>query len=323
MSRRLVSLTAALVVCASCAPRDPIQLGMKEYSTDIVFGRQSPPPPPPPPIAAAEPAPGFPSFIVPPPPAAPAGATASPSTTSASRRSRPAAPPCPPDDPFVFPEEPATPGVLRPPSAGPYVFRQKGEVTVSGTTTPLPAASIRRIGDVVGTPPGDVRYDVTIESLGDTTTTTYQVRQSTRDPSIDGVFITRVVTRRASGKVDEFAPVNGVRIISLPAAPGATWNDVGTDPARATSMVVQGTVEAGKARVNACGTPLDAWAVKVSGRLLGPGKDLALSASYAVGTQLGGFVLREEVTLSGTDDGRSLRLSSSATISAPRPGTAR
>ena len=315
-------MAALVVLSTACGPKHSTELAMKQYSTDIVFGTQSRPAPAPP-VAGAEPAPAFPSFIVPPPPSPTTPAGSLPTTTS-----RPAGPPaatraCPPDDPFVFPQDPATSAVFRPPTAGSYTFRQEGNVTVSGAPAiALPAQSIRRVGNVTGTPATGLNFDVAIESLGDTTTTTYQARQSTGDPTLDGVFITHVVTRRASGSIDEFAPANGVRILPLPAAAGATWNDVGTDPVRGTSMVVQGTVDADKARVNACGTPLDAWGVQVSGRLLGPNKDLTLTAAYAVGTQLGGFVLREQVSLSGTDGGSSVHLTSAATINDPRPTAA-
>lgn len=87
-------------------------------------------------------------------------------------------------------------------------------------------------------------------------------------------------------------------------------------------MVVRGTVT-DKGRVNACGTPLDSWTVKVNGRLLGPAKDLTVTATYQVGTQFGGFVLADEVVISGTDRGARVELRTAATVNAIEPAPPR
>lgn len=311
---RSAMLLASLAVAVSaCGPDIPIEVGVKDYSTDIVYGSQRQPTAPPPPIAAANPVPGFPGFIAPPPPAAL-------STPLPQPPPPPPAAECPADDPFAFPAEPAPGPVTEPPMPGVYTFRQEGTVAV-GDQTPqvLPTESLRQVRDVILEPTGDITYDVAIESLGETTTTSYAVRQTTGDPSLDGVFLTRVVTRRADGTVDEFAPVSGVRLIALPAGPGATWNDVATDPLRATSMVVQGAV-VDKGRINACGTVLDAWTVEVTGRLLGPGKDLEVKATYHVGTQFGGLVLADEIAITGTDRGAAIQQQVRATINSIEPG---
>lgn len=311
----LASLLALLAVAASaCGPETPVEVGVKDYSTDIVYGAQNKPAPPTP-IPAANPNPGFPSFIVPPPPA--------PSASSAS--SAPPLPPptaviaCPEDDPFSFPAQPATGDVPVLPVAGTYSFRQQGTITVGDAEAQqLPPTSDRVLRNVSGEPGIDVTYDVEITSFGETTTTSYAVRQTTGDPSLDGIYITRIVTQRADGSVDEFSPLNGVRLLALPVGPAVSWSDVGTDPLRATSMVVQGEV-VDKGRVNACGTVLDSWTVEVTGQLLGPGKDLALTATYQVGTQLGGIVLADHIRLSGTDGGMSVELESISTINDPVP----
>ena len=312
-------LLVVSMAAGACGPDVPLEVGVRDYSTDIVYGSQRQPPPLPPPVPAANPEPGFPGFIVPPPPIV---VTQQPGSEPAPR---PVPPPpaaaCPTDDPLDFPRQPATRTVSGPPAAGVYLFRQQGTVSIAGQPAQaLPAESSREVRNVVPAANNEVTYDVVIESLGDVTTSSYAARQSTGDPSLDGVFLTRVVTRRANGGVDEFTPTRGVRIIAVPAGPAASWNDVGTDPLRATSMVVQGQVT-DKGRVNACGTPLDSWTVKVTGRLLGPGKDLTVTATYQVATQFGGFVLADDVAITGTDGGVRVDLRSAATVNAiePRP----
>lgn len=309
----VVTVALALAGTACGPPKAPANVVMKELSTDIVYGSQRKPAPPAP-VPGANPTPGFPAFIVPPPPsvAASAGPVTAPTTVPPRKA-------CPDDDPLTFPAAPAPGSVPAAPAAGAYSFRQQGTVKI-GSNPPmaLPPASTRRIANVATAAIGDITYDVVIDSFGDTTTTSYAVRQTAGDPSLDGIFITHVVTRRADGSVDEFAPVSGARIIALPAGPGVTWNDVATDPIRGTSMIVQGQVN-DRGRVNACGTVLDSWTVQVAASLVGPGKDLALQATYQIGTQYGGFVLGDNVSLKGTDGGTTIDQTSTSTINDPRP----
>lgn len=301
----------AALMAGACGPDVPLEVAVRDYSTDIVYGEQTRPSSPPP-IPGANPDPGFPGFIVPPPPARLAPAEPEPGSVPAP----PAA--CPADDPLDFPDQAASRTVSAPPAAGIYTFRQQGAVRVGERAPqPLPATSEREVVNAAATS-GDLAFDVRIEASGETTTTSYAVRQATGDPGVDGVFLTRVVTRRAGGGVDEFSPARGVRLLALPAAAGVSWRDVGTDPIRATSMVVEGTV-VDKARVNACGTPLDAWTVKVTGRLLGPAKDLAINATYQIGTQFGGFVIADDVAIAGADGGVRVELRSTAVVNNIEP----
>jgi hypothetical protein len=316
----VIGVVLAAVGTACGPPKAPTEVVMKELSTDIVYGSQHKPAAPAP-VPAANPTPGFPSFIVAPPPSVIRPVTSSPAPVVTQPTPSPTVPPaaCPDDDPFTFPAEPAPRGVTTPPSAGAYTFRQGGTTRV-GDAPPmaLPASAVRQVRNVAAAPNGDITYDVVIDSFGDTTTTSYAVRHTTGDPSLDGVSITHIVTRRADGTVDEFAPLSGARIIALPAGPGVMWNDVATDPIRSTSMVLQGQVT-DRGRVNACGTVLDSWTVHVTGHLLGPAKDLTLDATYQIGTQFGGFVLADNVSMKGTDGGDAVEQTSNATINDVRP----
>ena len=313
---RPVWLAASMVLVAGgCAPDVKTDVSVRDYSTDIIYGSQVEDVPPPP-VPGADPVVGFPGFIVPPPPATfvTAPAAGAPPVT----RAQPPPPPCPAADPFAFPAVPADRSVTTTPAAGAYTFRQSGSVTVGqAAPRPLPATTSREVRDPA-TSTVERRFDVVVESFGDVTTTTYAVRQATGDPAADGVYLTRVVTRRSTGAVEEYSPAQGVRILALPATRSASWRDVGTDPLRGTSMIVEGTV-VDKSRVDACGTPLDAWTVKVSGRVIGPGKDLTLTATYQVGTQFGGFVLADDVAIKGTDAGVTFDLKSVATVNSITP----
>ena len=315
MKRRTFSALAAVLAVTGGAcgpPKTAPNVVMKELSTDIIYGTQHKPAPPAP-VAGANPTPGFPAFIVPPPPA-----VALPGARPATPVPAPK-PACPDDDPLTFPAEPAPNTVSGPPTPGTYVFRQQGTVKI-GTAAPinLPQTTSRQVRNVATAANGDITYDVAISAFDETTTTSYAVRRSAGDPSLDGVFITHVVTRRGDASVDEFAPLSGARIIALPAGQGVTWNDVATDPIHGTSMIVQGQVN-DHGRVNACGTVLDSWVAQVTVRLLGPAKDLTLQATYQVGTQYGGFVLADHVSLTGTEAGQQVEQTSSATISDPKP----
>ena len=307
---RSAALALVLVVAAACSGPDvPLDAGVREYSTDIVYGRQSEPPQPAP-ILGANPDPAFPGFLAPPPPA-PVASFPPPTV---------ATPACAEADPFAFPAEVATPGIGEPPTAGRYTYRQEGTIEIAGRDPIVLPPELSRTVDAVETDAetGELTYDVVTTAFGETTTTSYAVRQTTGDPSLDGLFLTQVVTERPDGSVDQFAPLGGVRLIALPAAPQTTWNDVGTDPLTATSMIVDGTVVE-KGRVNACGTVLDSWTVEVTGRILGPSKAIEIDATYAIGTQFGGLVLAEDVHLTGTDAGETVEQTSKTTINAIVP----
>lgn len=310
---RAATLALVLVIgSAACGGPDvPRKAGVREYSTDIVYGRQSKPPQPAP-IVGANPDPAFPGFLAPPPPA-PRTPVAPPTVTP---------PECRDADPVAFPADVATPGIAKPPAAGRYTFRQQGSISVEGRDPITLPPEQSRIVDAVESDAdtGTLTYDVVTEAFGETTTTSYAVRQTTGDPSLDGLFLTQVVTKRPDGTVDQFAPLGGVRLIALPAGPETTWQDVGTDPLTATSMVVDGRVVE-KGLVNACGTVLDSWTVEVTGRILGPSKAIEIDATYEVGTQFGGLVLAERVHLTGEDTGEAVEQTSTSTINAivPQP----
>ena len=71
----------------------------------------------------------------------------------------------------------------------------------------------------------------------------------------------------------------------------------------------------GKARLDICGQPLDSFVLELTdGRLISPRFDLSFAATYAVGTQYGGLVLRDTVAFAGTDAGAGTSRTNTATI---------
>jgi hypothetical protein len=84
-------------------------------------------------------------------------------------------------------------------------------------------------------------------------------------------------------------------------------------------MTFTTTVE-GKARVFACGQPLDTWTVHLTaGRLTSPTQELQFDATYQLATQFGGIVVADTVAFTGTDNGDGIQRSNRAAIaSVPR-----
>jgi hypothetical protein len=166
-------------------------------------------------------------------------------------------------------------------------------------------------------------YDVTA-SLGDTTTTTtYAFRPPGEEATTPagptpnaGLFITKVVTTVGTNPAVTFNPnPPGLLLMEAPAVPGNTWHTAATDPVSQITMAFTGT-EGAKARVDACGSAIDAVSVHVDGSL-GPagasGVNVAptgesaetFEADYAIATQYGGLAVSDSVTISGVDGGVS------------------
>jgi hypothetical protein len=309
----LALLVAPLLATACAGPQRPVQLGVKEVPSDVVLGGHGSPSAAPSPMASG-PAPlplppvsvvalPPPTFSLGPEPAPPAPA---PTLTA-----------CPSADPLQAPALEAPPQISTPPAKASYVFRDVGTYSVSGADTRtgrFPTTSRRVVGNVVRSSSG-FSYDVS-ELLGDvTTTTTYDVVTSSLLPAAlpTGLYLKQVTSIRGPSR-STFAPTPELELAAFPLVRGAAVTSAGTDPASATSMQFTSTVT-GKARVNACGTPLDSWVLDLSkGRLVGPTQDLDFAATYALGTQYGGLPLRERTAFAGTDGSDGVSRTNTATI---------
>ena len=308
------ALVAVALLSAACAKPDNLEVGLKDYSTDVVYGgpTTTSPTTAPPPLPLAEFTPAFPSFIAPPPPPSfgpPVATTPIPVFLDD---------PCPSAEPGSQAADPPN-TFSGSPGRGVYPFGLTGEFKVGGAVRgKLPPLAERFVTNVVNRSDGTFSYDLVIEQFGATTTTTYDLVRRSGDPSLDGLYITRTVQKRADGRVEEFAPVSpGLRIIPTPIRPGTTFTSAAVDPIRATSMQLDGRV-ADIRTVDACGILVKGWAsvVTVTVRRTGAPADAAeftIAATYVIAPQLGGLIIADDVTTKGTD--RTLAVESTAIAS--------
>ncbi len=316
---RLALVGACLLLTACGSPTRPLDVGFKEVPSSVVLGAQTSPtaqptapvsavPLPPPPSVVSLPPPTFalppPGGPVPPPP------------------SIPPAPTCPVADPLAAPKVEAPTTIGKPPVAAAYLFDNVGTFSVSGADArsgTFPERTLRLFGNVAGSA-GAFTYDVS-ERIGDTTTTTsYRVRSQAGLPDLDaGIFIDKMTYARADGSASNFTPVPPLKLATLPLLRGATTDQRGVDAQTQTVMSFTATVE-GKARVFACGEPLDTWTIHLAnGQLVSPTQNLTFDATYQMGTQFGGIVLADSVAFQGDDGDAGIQRSKRATIaSVPR-----
>ena len=323
MRSRLVQVSSALILVTGCAgPGKPLDLGFKEVPSDVVLGAQTSPTPSvvtttgPVPVVLVPP----PSVVsLPPPPyALPPHGRAEPPPPPL-----PTPPACPADDPLAAPRIEAPPSIAKPPLQAAYLFDNDGSFAVSGADArrgSFPARTLRIFNHIQKLSAGTFSYDVS-ELIGDTTTTTtYTV---VTDASLPGqsnaLFLTRMVYRRTDGTTATFTPTPQPQLAALPLVRGATVDQRAVDPQTQTAMSFTSTVE-GKARVFACGEPLDTWTIHLTkGSLVSPSQNLQFDSTYQLGTQFGGIVVRDVVAFTGTDGSAGVQRSNRATIaSAPR-----
>ena len=317
---RLVGAVLLAAVTAGCGgPERPLNLGFKEIPSDVVLGDQTSSTLPTP-EAGRDEAPAFalpPSIVALPPP-----------PFEDVRRpvaGPPARPPCRTADPLQAPSLEAPPTIDAPPVDAAYFFRNQGSYDVSGANPrrgAFPPTSFRTVKTTSRSEDGRVFEFTVAETLLDTTTTTtYRVVRTadigaTAEGTADaGLYIRQIETRNAAGETATFTPTPELRLAALPLVRGARVEARGVDPTTATTMTFTSTV-AGKSRVDACGEPLDSFTLELSeGRLIGPQQDLQFVATYAVGTQFGGLVLRDTVAFTGTDGDAGVSRTNTSTIS--------
>ncbi len=310
-----VALVALAALLSACGSTPGVPIGIKEVSGDIVYADRTKPTAPPP-VRGADPFPSFPGFLSPPAPrVALPTITTTPPTTAPPRA-------CPEDDPLAVPAE--APAIIPgQPLPGAYRFRQSGSVTSAGRTTPLVAEIDHRVDRVTAGATGAINFDVGITENGATTTTTYSV---VRRGAQDGLYLAAIRTNDAIG-TSSFTPSSPVQLLPTPTVKGTRFSSAGTDPLGQVSIVINGTVT-GKTRVNACGTPVDAWLVTVGSepqtgapsRIVGPQRNVTITGTYAVATQFGGLIVAEDLVLDGTEGGDPVTIKRQDRINATRPG---
>ncbi len=321
MRTALLPAAVALVLTAACGgPQRPVDVGFRQVPSDVLLGGS------PTPSAVAPSAPPLPLPVIPPPSVVslPPPPPFSPSPVAVAT-TPPAVVPsptgCPALDPLAAPRLEATPSIDAPPVPASYAFTNAGTFAVSGAeprSGVFPERTLRTYGALTRPSSGTFTYDVA-ETIGDTTTTTtYRVVTDASLPSeTNGLYLVRMTYARADGTTASFDPVPAPQVVALPLIRGATSDQRAVDPRTQTTMSFTTTVE-GKARVAACGEPLDTWTVHLSqGTLRSPNQDLQFDATYQLATQYGGIVVGDAVAFTGTDSGAGVQRSNTATISVP------
>ena len=311
-------LLAAAVLTAGCAaPQQPVSIGFKDVPSDIILG--APATPSAVPGTSALPL-GLGLFAVPPP--ASVVALPPPPFQIAVRPELPRPvvlpplPSCPPNDPLAAPAREAPAQIAAPPVPASYTYTHDGSYAISGAdprSGRFPASSLRTVGRATVSATG-FSFGVT-DLLGDvSTTTSYQVVTATGTPNAPGLYLTQVSSQQGNGSAT-FAPAPALLLAAFPLVRGATVTSSGVDPLTATSMQFTSTVT-GKTRVEACGVPLDSWLLDLSaGKILSPTQNLDFTASYALGTQFGGLLLRDRTVYRGTNGSEGVTRQDLATIS--------
>jgi hypothetical protein len=310
--RRRVALATVLLAAACGGPQRPVDIGFKEVPSDVILGAHATPTPAPAPTAVRPTGPPPVSVVALPPPTFEVGPEPPPPSPP------PAEPVCGTADPLQPPAREAPPSIGAPPAKATYLFRDVGSYAVSGADArkgTFPATLVRTVGNVVRSSGTNFTFDVS-ELLGDvTTTTTYDVVGSSLLPAAipPGLYLKQVKSVRGTAS-STFAPSPELTLATFPFVRGASVSSSGVDPQTATSMQFTSTVT-GKARVDACGTPLDTWVLDLTqGKLMSPTQNLDFTSTYDVGTQYGGLVLRERTAFAGTDSGAGISRTNTATI---------
>jgi hypothetical protein len=335
------ALAAIALIASGCrGPRDPLEVSVREFPTDVILGSQG--------VAVQVPSPQAEISQ----PVAPLIISRAPVAAARPRQqTQTAAPsgPCPAAHPFDAPKDEAPARATFSPFAAIYPYRNSGTYEYKQGTTAnagaIPAQSTRAIKDV--TRPGTnattgYQFKVAETLAGVTTTTTYAVVPESSIPGEAGVFISRIETIRGGVPNEDFQPQPRIKILEFPLMANLNWKSSGADPRNGISMTIQGRVgieipdgqDAGtepdilaRARVDACGEVIDAWLVEIGGpssgaapdpaggTFAGPNKDLRLKAVHAIATQFGAFSMYDKYQTTGTDRGQTVKLINEATIS--------
>jgi hypothetical protein len=323
-----VAALVATALLSGCGPKIPLDATLHQSDTNIQLGGRKPAPPTPAPLVPAlNPVPNFPSLAVPMPPQV---AIALPSAL-------PSLPvQCPTADARTVPAEPAPPTATTPPAALTYAFRYSGTDTVTDkssgkqTVTTLPPTGVRRVANV--SPPasgGSYTFDVQELYNQYEVSVTYLVRPNGPASSLiagdqqgAGLYLQEVQRKQlGTTSSDDFRPQPQVLLMPFPAQAGTQFQGGGTSPLDQSAMVIppQGGTVKGEARVDACGTMLDAIEADVKGQWVQAPSNATkqFELDFSLGTQFGGLVLSDHYIESGTDDktGNAYVLDVTSTIS--------
>jgi hypothetical protein len=299
----------ATVAVSACGPTVPFRADMRENASKLAYGgaQVAATPVPRPPVESVPLA--FPGAVLPPQVIYTVPGFSPPPTTLAPA-APPTPPPCAPLPAGAVPHPEASSATLGYPAEASYTYRQTGTVT-DGThpATALDPTVVEHVsggadkpGAVAGSPTRI--FGVTEQQSGMSLIVDYEVNE--KDPLTPGLRITGLKAT-SNGQTDfSFVPAEPARIFTLPAIgeAGTGEDDRQVDPLSGVAVDYI-HVTTGREVVNACGTPLQAWAVtfNAASSIKDPRSNryFSLAGQMWVAPQYGCLVVAENLTVVATD----------------------
>lgn len=318
MGRVLAGAAALGLAVTGCSgPVEPLQMNVQAVGTNLVLGPANEA------VARAPLVPG-PMLALP-----PSGVLALPSLGSGTTGGEtapgllpsPGAPavtlsPCPPAPPLETPALEAGLDASKPPVPASYDFRTTGSYQLGTGKETFPPLSTWTVGAVSWGPAGGQWYDfaVAVNVGGATTTTTYRVVPEGAVPAQEGYPATTTTTAPAppppyvvigsppqpglyvmsvqsgSSPAVDFNGQAGMLLAQFPVVQNNAFTSSATD---ATSTISYTSTVRRDARVNACGVPLQAWSIELSGTVAqadpSQGPDVSFATTLLIAPQYGGI----------------------------------
>lgn len=321
MNRLIVPgvILLGLVGTACGGPATTINFGGKAVPINVAFGKPKTPASPTGPAPVLQPGPGGIGVV----PVVPgfAGFDGPSTPVAPPAPSRPSVPPppavaCPAQNPLAFPRKEATNIVAGPVPEGTYPYRIAGSFTVNGKKTPYDGVFDQTVKRLPADSAGRARFSTSFELLDVPFTVTYAVTTPVEGPvqtAPGEIGLESTVQDAKDGNGASFRPAEPLRLLQLRAEKNVTWNEASSDPLSATSATVDGLI-ADKVRVNACGQPVEAWKSVVTERTITAGQDITATRTLFFATGLGGLLVAEQVSYTGTAGGDDVSGQSSMTI---------
>ncbi|MHB8510306.1 MAG: hypothetical protein ACYDGR_16945 [Candidatus Dormibacteria bacterium] len=235
----------------------------------------------------------------------------------------PTAAACPTAPPTAFPADIAGADVTNMVTPGQYRWAAGGnyDVTILTTTLslPLPQFETRYVRDPTKIPDGPAipgqptTYGFKFQTIephigganGETYLMYWQVKENATqvqplqpgtpgagDPEA-GLTLQQIDTLDSKGVVTStiFKGVTGLQFLPLPVQPGGTFSSQSVDTSSAANNLQISATVGGRERIDACGTPIQAWGVDATLTPSGAGASNPSKLHYDVATQFGGLIV--------------------------------
>jgi hypothetical protein len=331
MTLNRLSILAALAAMTACAgPQAPINVDVHGFASDVVLGDQ---------VRAVVDAPVGPISVTPPsrpgslpplygPPIDGVVPTALPTSGPT------ATPDCPADDPLSTPRLEAGVSVRKPPVVGRYVFRSAGTFAAGESKGAFASSLTREVSDITRDPSGSGYVEFTVTSTmqgtspvveryravlenpvgparvpavtvtappaapptplpSPTPTTVTTVAYAEGGPAVPGLYL---LSRQAGAAVSVFNGNSGMLLVQFPVLSGERFRSSASDGAHTFDYISTARTDG---RVNACGTPLSAWTLTLTGTIAqadpSVGPTVEFTSTQSIGPQYGGLVLAEHL----------------------------